>query len=103
MKSEKGKQVFVDDVDIVLTDKIIGHTRENADEKPAGPIHHSENQQGKNIGMKLGMKPSKTGFLKYVIGGAVIIAGLVAFFFVQKNMPLRQEKIMRAVKGGLCT
>jgi len=84
MKSEKGKQVFVDDVDIVLTDRIIGHTRENADEKPAGPIHHSENQQGKNIGMKLGMNPPKTGFLKYIIGGAVIIAGLVAFFLCKK-------------------
>ena len=36
MKSEKGKQVFIDNVDILLSDKIIGHTKKNAAGKYAG-------------------------------------------------------------------
>jgi hypothetical protein len=89
MKNEKGQQVFIDDVDILLTDKIVRHTKENADEKCAGTTEgaplHSKNQTGKDIGRDLGMKTPKTGFLKCIIGGVLVIAGLIAFFLCKKK------------------
>jgi hypothetical protein len=85
MKSEKGKQVFVDNVDILLSDRIIGHTRKNADGKYAGAAkeasHHVEGLMEKDQDMK---KP-KTGFLKFIIGGAIVIAGLIVFFLCKEK------------------
>jgi hypothetical protein len=85
MKSEKGKQVFVDNVDILLSDRIIGHTKKNADGKYSdaaeAATHHAENTKGKDRDMK---KP-RTNFLKYIIGGTIVIAGLLAFFLCKQK------------------
>jgi hypothetical protein len=85
MKSEKGKQVFVDNVDVLLSDKIVGHTKKNANGKYAGasekPSHHAEGAPGKDQDMK---KP-KAVYLKFIIGGVIIIAGLIVFFLCKQK------------------
>ena len=56
MKSEKGKQVFIDNVDILLSDKIIGHTKKIGAGKYAGAMerapHTPEGLTGKDQDMK---------------------------------------------------
>jgi hypothetical protein len=85
MKSEKGKQVFIDNVDILLSDKIIGHTKKmppgNMRRATERAPHHPEGLTGKDQDMK----KQKAVLLKFIIGGAIIIAGLTAFFLCKQK------------------
>jgi hypothetical protein len=85
MKNEKGKQVFVDNVDILLSDRIVGHTKKNADVRYAGAAkktpHDTEGLTEKDQDMK---KP-KSVLLKCIIGGVIVLAGLIAFFLCKQK------------------
>lgn len=85
MKSEKGKQVFIDNVDILLSDKIIGHTKKIGAGKYAGAMERAPHTPEGLTGKDQDMKKQKAVLLKCIIGGAIIIAGLTAFFLCKQK------------------
>ena len=82
MKPEKGKPVFSDDVDTVLTEKIVEHTQKNtdtSDHNKSDPFSFSPSQ--KNGCCK---HMSKSKCIPLCIALALIIAGIIAFFIFKR-------------------
>ena len=80
MKPQKGQPVFIDDVDVLLMDRIISHTNENNDdgargkEQPAMPPSHRKESDKHMFKLK---------WIVWAVVGLLIIAGITAcvFFF----------------------
>lgn len=77
MKPEKGQPVFIDNVDVLLTDRIINHTNENTDGADSGkkqtaapPSHRKESDS----------LMSKTKWIVWTVAGLLIVAGIIACF-----------------------
>ena len=81
MKSEKGKPVFSDDVDAVLTEKIVEHTNQNIDNGDREKNDHSSFVPPQRN--RCCMKMSKGKCIAMCIVLALMIAGIVAFFIVR--------------------
>jgi hypothetical protein len=83
MKSEKGKPVFSDDVDAILTDKIVEHTKKNSSTRnrlESGPSPFPSSQTRICC-----MNESKSACRGIGISLALIIAGIVAFLIVKQK------------------
>jgi len=78
MKSEKGKSVFSDDVDAILTEKIVGHTKKNitdGDREENGASSFEPPQRN-----KYRMNISKSKCITMCLVLALLVAGIIAFF-----------------------
>jgi hypothetical protein len=90
MKIAKGQSVFIDDVDVILTDKIIKHTNENTDggviaeNSPAG--YSSLNKKEKDTQM------SKSKWIVLGVVGVIIITGIVACFICRGGSCCKKKK-----------
>jgi hypothetical protein len=93
MKSEKGKPVFPDDVDAVLTDKIIEHTKRNTDGgdcEANAPSAFPPSQTDTRCGSML-----KNKCVSACIFFVLILAGLIAFFFLRpKFLGMKRRKFI---------
>ncbi len=78
MKQAKGKQVFNDNVDSVLADKIIDHTKRNSNtcNQETSDSTSSVNPHRKDCCMNM----SRSKCITLCIAGVLLIAGIVVFF-----------------------
>ena len=78
MKSDKGKSVFDENVDAVLSEKIVKHTQKNAEDGAAAASAPSSFIPPQKKRCCNNMSKSKCITLCVVL--ALIIAGIIAFF-----------------------
>jgi|GEM_PF-1967722 hypothetical protein len=90
MKTQKGQPVFIDNVDVILTDKIIKHTNENTDggvideNGPAASFSPSKKEKATPM--------SKTKWIVLCIAGVVVVAGIIACFFCCRGGCCKKKK-----------
>jgi len=77
MKPEKGQPVFIDNVDILLTDKIIDHTNKNTDEGARGKKQSSGSPSHRKEAISIMSKPK---WIVWAVVGLLIVAGIIACF-----------------------
>jgi len=78
MKSDKGKSVFDENVDAVLSEKIVEHTKKNAEAGAAGESTPSSFIPPQK--KKCCSKMSKSKCITLCVVFVLIIAGSIAFF-----------------------
>jgi hypothetical protein len=81
MKSEKGKSVFCDNVDEILAEKIVEHTKKNIDNGDRESIGNPSFVPPQRN--RFCMKMSKSKFVAMGIVLILCIAGIIAFFIVR--------------------
>jgi hypothetical protein len=81
MKTEKGQQVFTDSADPIVTEKIVNHTKENADAMPENE-NPSTNFTNKKERMSC---MSKIKLIAFIVVGVFIAVGIIACVFSCKK------------------
>ena len=77
MKPEKGQPVFIDNVDVLLTDRIVNHTKDNADREKV-----DENRTAPNRTHRKEPKQSmvKSKWMMWAAISVLVVAGIIACF-----------------------
>jgi hypothetical protein len=88
---EKGKQVFIDNVDVFLTDRIIKHTNTNADKGPLGE-KASESIAHNSIESNTVMKKHESILFKALPFLVLAIIGIGVFFLCRQKFCLCKKK-----------
>jgi hypothetical protein len=97
MKSEKGKPAFAENVDAVLTDKIIEHTQKNTEGGGRENSVSSPDLPSQNGGCCGNMSKSRCMYMCFFF--ALFLAGIIAFFIARpKFMKMKKRNFLHFFK-----
>jgi hypothetical protein len=88
--NEKGKQVFIDNIDVLLTDKIVKHTRDNADK--ISPDQNAERTSPFGSERDTAMKKRTPVPFKVFPLIVLAILGVVAFLLYRRKFTFCNKK-----------
>ncbi len=88
MKSEKGKPAFPDNIDEVLAEKVMEHTKKNSDNGKESGLFSDSPYQKKSCCDKM----SKTKCISICLFCLLLITGTIAYFIFKPKCFARKER-----------